>query len=173
MLTVNAVATMNPDIDRLRQLELFEQGDVVAHATSTRGAQKLALSFRVKATHGTWFVLKASGEDRQTQPGGSAGGGSVVALSAPIYVYVDHSGFCKPTAVPGVVTDLKEQLRKIVSVDVAKEFELEPSITLEPRTKYWSSQKDLLQKRINTTNRIYDDILDRAGHQRCLTDGIR
>jgi hypothetical protein len=167
MLTITAVATLNPDIDRLRKLELLEQGDLVAAADSDKGAGRLELVHRVKATHGTWFVLRASGGNGRTQTEGS----SVAAVSAPVYVDVEGSGFCKPTAVAAIVADLKGQLQQIVAVDVAKEFEMEPWVTQEPRTKYWPSQKALLQERINATDKIYDDILRRAGRQECIAEG--
>lgn len=172
VLSIAATATMNPDIDRLHKLELIEQGEVVAQATSEEGAERLELNHHAKVAHGTWLVLKASGSNSRSQlEGASFGGTTVAAVSAPIYVYVDGSGFCKPAAVPGIVADLKEQLQKIVAADVANEFEMEPWDTLEPRKKYWASQKVLLQERISTAGKTYDDLLSRAGRQQCRLEG--
>jgi hypothetical protein len=170
VLTITAVATLNPDIERLHRLEIIEQGETVAQSIAEAGAETLKLQHRLKATHGTWFVLKGSAKEGRKQPQASFVGTGIVAMSAPIYVSVDGGGFCKPTAVQGIVADLKEQLEKIVTVDVAKEFEMEPWDTQEPREKHWPTQQAILKERVNATNQIYDEILRRSHRQQCLPE---
>ncbi|HEY0682979.1 MAG TPA: CehA/McbA family metallohydrolase [Steroidobacter sp.] len=174
VLSIDAVATINPDVDRIHKLELIEQGRVVEQTVSEEGAERLQLSHDMKAVQGTWFVLKAAGGRGRSQLKGDAfGGADVSAVSAPIYISVASGGsFCKLAAVPEIVADMKQQLRAIVEADVVNGFELEPWDTREPRKKYWTSQRALLQERINGATKAYDAILSDAKHRRCRLHGM-
>src|SRR5262249_22232896 len=97
-LVLEARAVINPDIDQLDRLELFEQGEIVSSSRSRSGAEALYLRHELKAVHGTWFVVRAVG--KREKPGAT-----IVGLTAPIYVHVDWPGFCKPSAVPAIVTN--------------------------------------------------------------------
>jgi len=155
-LVVEAKATINPDIDVLDRLELFEQGEVVAKRTSNGGADELQLRHEIKAGHGTWFVLRAYGKKQDPWA-------SVVALSAPIYVRVGPQGFCKPAAVPSIVAGMREQLRAIIPA-IASSVEY-PDM---PKDKSWSLQKASLEQRIKKANAFYDDIVNKANQSRCI-----
>lgn len=163
LLTIEARATLNPDIDQLDRIELIQQGEIVAKASSKEGAGELRLKHEIRAEQGSWFVLRAQGKQEKLRE-------NVVAVSAPVYVYVDGNGFCKTSAVPSIVAEQKEQLQKMLVSIIEEQYDFEAWDTWEPRVKYWPTNKILLQKRIEDVNRKYDDLVTRAGEQSCITD---
>jgi hypothetical protein len=62
-LTIEATASINPDIDALDSIELIEQGVVVKTVKAKNiGETQLRLHHETTARHGTWFVVRAKGK---------------------------------------------------------------------------------------------------------------
>lgn len=154
-LTISAAASMNPDVDRLRRLELVEQGAVIKTVASQQGSEELRLELQLEAKHGTWFVLKAYGRQDGFQR-------NVVAMSAPIYVAVDGSSFWKPAAVPEIVARLKEDLQKVLISPQDAPDPIEMWDTTEPDLQHWEAQRALLQQRVQRASDIYDELARQA-----------
>ena len=58
-ISIEATASLNPDIDSLARIELIEQGEVVAEVATPEfesDRQNLTLHYTTKAQQGTWFV---------------------------------------------------------------------------------------------------------------------
>lgn len=163
VLTIKARAKINPDIDQLDRIEIIQQGEVVARAISKNGAQELHIQHEIRADHGNWFVLKAQGKQEKKYE-------SIVAVSAPIYVTMDGSGFCKPSAIPSIVINLKEQIKKMLAPTVEEQYDYEAWETHVPRKKYWPENKELLQKRADEVSKIYDELIRLASNRRCITN---
>jgi len=150
-LVIGGKARINPDIDRLDRLELIEQGDIVKAVSSPTGSQDLSFRYEIPATHGTWFVLRAHGKQEKKH-------GNVVAMSAPIYVEVNGQSFRKLSAVPTIVTELKQELHDLLKPP-SEQFEIESWDTQDPDSKYWNSQRALLEKRVAEVTALYDELL--------------
>jgi hypothetical protein len=165
-LVVEARARLNPDVDRLARLELLEHGAVVAASESAQGAEELRLAHRLRASRGSWFVLRALGT-RQ------APGASVVAVSAPVYVEVAGGGFCDPAAVPALAAAMKQSLAEILAPMPDEELESEPWETLAPRARYWPEQVERLRPRVEQAGAVYDELAALASQQRCRVEAGR
>ncbi|MBI4166189.1 MAG: CehA/McbA family metallohydrolase [Acidobacteria bacterium] len=150
-LAIKAKASINPDIDALSSLELIEQGEAVKTASSGSGAPEMELRHDLTAKHGTWFVLRARGKNPD-----------VIALSAPIYVFVDGQSFWKRSEVPSIVAKLKSQMQEILRPNPLETEATEGYETQETFAKYWDAQQGLLKERIDQANAIYDDLVRRA-----------
>lgn len=155
-ITITAKAAMNPDVDRLRHLELIEQGKVIKTVSSKQGSEELRLDLQLNADHGTWFVLRAYGRQEGFQH-------NVVAMSAPVYVEVDGRSFWKPSAVPGIVARLKEDLQKVLVPPQDYADPIEMWDTHDADLKQWEAQQELLQQRVQRARDAYDDLARRAG----------
>lgn len=148
-LVVQAKASINPDLDALASLELIEQGEVVKSVSSQGGAPDLEIRHDLPARDGTWFVVRARGK----RPG-------VIAVSGPIYVFVDGQHFWKRSEVPSIVAKLKSTMEEIFSPN---QLEMtEPWEAGEPFTRYWKAQQGALKERIDQANALYDDLVRRA-----------
>jgi hypothetical protein len=158
-ITISAAAALNPDIDRLRRLELVEQGSVIKTVTSREGSEALRMELQMEAKHGTWFVLKAYGRQDGFQR-------NVVAMSAPIYIDVDGGGFWKPAAVPEIVARLKEDLGKVLVSPQGNPDPIESWDTTEADLRHWESQRALLQQRVQRASDVYDELARRARQER-------
>lgn len=148
-LSIEGVATINPDMGRVASLELVEQGDVIRTVPGLDEGSDVELRHEVRAKQGTWFVLQARGVNPD-----------MVAISAPIYVRVDGQSFWKPSAVPEIVSKLKSRMLEILSPDAPETTEAYEA--QKPFSKYWEEQKDLLKQRVDQANAVYDDLLARA-----------
>lgn len=147
-LTIEAHAAINPDIDELASLELIEQGEAVKHISPNGAAFALSLRQNLRATHGTWFVVRARGKNP-----------NVVALSAPIYVLVDGQSFWKPAAIPGIVTKLKRAMGTLLQPRRPEATEIWE--TQDEDIQYWASQQGPLKARIEEASARYDDLVQR------------
>lgn len=148
-LVIEAIASINPDVDGLLSLELIEQGSVVKASSSQTGASELKLQYRAPARHGTWFVLSARGRKAH-----------VVAYSAPIYVSVDGQTFWKPAEVPAIAARLKKKMREFL--EARRPERTESWETEQVENRYRDAQQPLLRERIGQANAMYDDLAKRA-----------
>jgi hypothetical protein len=73
-LAIRATAAVNPDLDRLRRLELVVHGEVVAMASAATGSERLVLEHALTPAAGLWLAIRAYGE------------AGTRAHSAPVYV---------------------------------------------------------------------------------------
>ena len=153
-IVIEANASINPDVDYLDSLELIEQGNVIKTVKAGRSDEtKLTLRYEATAKRGSWFVVRAAGRKPRTFRVHQFGKGPAKsAFSGAIYVYVDGKSFWKPSVVPAIVKNLKENLEQMINT---------PSNgLLIPRL--WNSQKPLLQQRVDEVIPIYDDLVQRA-----------
>lgn len=158
-LTIEARASLNPDIDRLDRVEIIEQGAVVA----TRAAGSLdsvAIEHHVTASRSTWFVVRAEGKRAVRE-------GAISAVSAPIYVVVDgDERTWKRDAVPGVVDRLVKSLDQLQSSSLKSEPEQEWWEAGPVWQKVWSQQLAALGERIDAARSRLRALADRAREQR-------
>lgn len=166
-LTIEATASINPDIDFLDSVELIEQGEVVKAVKAEGDSQtRLRLHYETAAHHGTWFVIRAKGKRPFGPPLFSAiealdarQGSAKIALSGAIYINVGGQGFWKPAAVPEIVRRLKKSMADVMVPDTG--VQADPG-TREAAVTYWDGQKDLLKQRIDKVTSIYDDLVAKA-----------
>jgi hypothetical protein len=159
-LTINAEASINPDIDQLARFELIEQGDVIREVISDAGSDELKLSHELTAEHGTWFVVRAYGKNQK------AGDGSVAAVSAPIYVSVDGQRTWKLDDVTTLANKMKSALDSFASLSLESAGRLDEWFeTRRPWTANWASQQDLLRERIDHAKTKYDRLIQLSAEQ--------
>jgi hypothetical protein len=160
-LNIRATATLNPDLGQLESFELIQQGDVIVERSVGDNSQKMHLQHTLKMERGSWFVIKAQGQ-RLGQP--------LVAISAPIYVYANGLGFCKPSSIPSLVDKYQQQLQDILvqSIDV----HAEPWSVQDHKKIVWPKNKIILQDRIDQTNGKYNAILTLAKKGRCISGSL-
>jgi len=169
-LIINATASINPDIDSLKSLELIEQGEVVKTVNAgNAGKTKLQLHYETTVKHGAWFVIRAGGklphkpDPSWTNPEYEENQVSAkIAFSGAVYVYVDGQGFWKPSAVPSIVRGLKLDLEKLVAPETWEKPEWGGASEYTTTTLLWDSQKGLLKQRIDQVMPIYEDLVNRA-----------
>jgi len=149
-LMIQAKASLNPDIDSLASLELIEQGDVVKVVKSEAGLEHIEFLYDAPATHGSWFVLRARGKRN----------GSVVALSAPIYLIVNGDNFWKRSAVRGIVAKMKGKMEEIFAQPEG-DFTWEVGMGGE-FVEHWNAQRSALRQRVDQAEAEYDDLLKRV-----------
>jgi hypothetical protein len=152
-LKVAAQASLNPDLGQLSSIELIEQGEPLKVISSEKGAPEIRLHLEISANHGTWFVIRARGKN-----------GSIVALTAPIYVLVDGNSFWKPSEVPSIVAKLKGAVRGILGPRTPEGTE--PWETQEVDAKYWDIEQPLLKDRVAEAVARYDALVKRAASLR-------
>lgn len=155
-LMVKANASLMPDIGLLSKLELYEQGRLVATTVSSAGEETLALEYKTAAMHGTWFVLLAYGKENSPE--------SSLAATAPVYISVDGSGFCNPSAIEDIVEKMTDNLNSILDGRFKERANWETSGVLKDID---AEQIQLLQKRILTAQEIYADIASEASRGGC------
>jgi hypothetical protein len=153
LLLIRAQAAINPDLGLLDRIELIEQGEVVKTVAPKKGARQIRLHWDVPAKHGTWYVLRASGRSSKEHA-------ASVALSAPIYVRVNGENFWKPTAVPEIVSRIKEDLVGVLRYDSMDGTE--PDETSRINAEQWESQKSVLAERVRKANVTYDALAKSA-----------
>lgn len=153
LLNVEVTASINPDFDALTELELIEQGQPVrvvpVRVVSGPKSYEVKLQHAVSATHGTWFIARARGQNSKT-----------FAVTAPIYVIVDGQAFWKRADVPAIVTRLKAEMQDLlapVQIDGTEGWETQESVR-----RYWHAQKQLLSERIKQASALYDNLAVRA-----------
>jgi hypothetical protein len=171
-LTINAKATINPDIDTLDRLELIEHGEVVksVQAAGERDT-RLQLTHELRARQGSWFIVRAYGrKPRSDLPMmSSSEKNAKAAFSAPVYVYVDDKGFWKPAAVPAIVARFKQDMTKLLRSEGGPETcTTETWDAGEPCVQNWEVTKGALQQRVQEVSAMYDDLLSRANADRTL-----
>lgn len=160
VLTIVASAMINPDIDYLDKIQVIQNGEIIAEVTSTKGDEMLSLKHNLQVDHGSWFVLRAQGKQK-------APGRNIIALSGPIYVFDDGGGFCKLSAVPSIVEELKDQMQKMLAIPVENQPIISKEDTWDPSLKYWENVKKALRDRVNGANEKYDEIVALAENNIC------
>jgi hypothetical protein len=148
LLSVTAKASMNPDVGALQSLELIEQGEVVKVVSSQSAAAELELGYEIHAKHGTWLILRARGRSSD-----------LVALSAPIYVFVDGQSFWKRSEVPSIVAMLKTKMQTVFQPSEADMEEGEEA--QKAFAAYWEGQQGFLKARIERASAFYDELVRR------------
>lgn len=137
-LLIEAKARINSDIAQLASMQLFQHGELVAETFSDKAGNSMSLTHRTQVDGGSWFVLKASAKNNPNSE-------NIVALSAPIYIYADGMGFCKPSVIPQLVSEIKERLKNLFSRDIDDDI--------------WQKNKSLLQQRVDAANLKYDELM--------------
>lgn len=159
-ISINASASINPDIDRLDRIELVEQGKVISKIISDDGSNVLELSHELTAEHGTWFVVRAYGKNQKS------GDGSVAAASAPIYVSVDGQRTWKQGQVVALANNMKYDLDRLVNLTLDSAGRLDEWFeTRQPWISNWSSQQKLLQERVQKAKAKYDELIQLSAGQ--------
>ncbi len=153
-LKIKAHARLNPDLDQLDRLELIEQGAVIKKVEAKEGSQYLSFVCEVQASHGTWFVVQARGKSEGSDA-------RTIAVTAPIYVYVDNQGFGKREAVPGIVALLEQDLDLLSIYQPSNDEAYE---TRELFEKVWKSQQTPLHERVEKARAFYDRLAAQAVH---------
>jgi len=163
-LTIEASASINPDIDVLSGLDLIEQGEVVKSVTAQSSSKtKLQLHYEVPVRHGTWFVVRARGQrPYEVDPviWEAHQGSAKIAFSGAVYVYVDEEGFWKPSVVSSIVEELKKDMKLLLTPDAGEE--MGNSATRELSIRLWDPQENILRQRINEVTLLYDRLVERA-----------
>ena len=154
VLTVEATARVNPDIDVLDRLELVAHGDIVATVTTPDSEGTLTLHHRLTAGAGVWLAVRAYGKAQ------------AIAHSSPVYVEVDGSGSWSTELAPHLVDTMRQRLRRLVDTPVVRVNELEFWEVGDDFEQLWERQHPLIRQRVADANRLYDDLLRAIEAQR-------
>ncbi len=153
-LDINAAARLNPDVDTLDRLELVVLGDVT-DTQSAQGKDAVSLRKQIVADHSMWIAVRAYGGRQQPQ-------NTTIAHSAPVYVVVDDEPTWKRDAVPTIVGELRERLKRILTdpIDMpGRENEAwETRLTIQDQ---WILQQPLLRPRVDAADALYQKLLDK------------
>jgi len=149
-IEIIALSRVNPDLDKIKSLELIVQGEVVA-TSSVQGPNGIALKHFLKPESSTWFALRTHGER------------GAVAHTAAVYVLVDgDQRFWKQEAVEKIsqgYIDALEILRKS-RPELHDDFELfntENSILSK-----WDAAKPALDEQISRAIQTYRGLIEAA-----------
>ena len=159
-LNIQADAQLSADIGTLERLELYEQGELVESVSSSEGKAQLRLNYQAQARHGTWFVLLAYGKDDSPE--------ATLAATAPVYVSVNGSGFCKVAAVEAITQRMKAAMDTIFD---GSYVEKSGWSTLNLLKDVDSTQETLLKARIQQAHALYDKLAAEARQGRCADLG--
>jgi hypothetical protein len=152
-LDIDALATLNPDIDRLDRLELVKGGDVAVQQRGT-GSDRIEMTQTLTADRSMWLAVRAYGGHQEAQF-------TTIAHSAPIYIVVDDEPTWKPEAVDTLVAYQRTQLNQLPTMPIEPDGDLEAFETKETLLKEWRAQLPMLQPRIDDANRRYQALLDK------------
>lgn len=162
-LQLVASAALNPEVDALDRLELVVLGDV-AKAQSAHGKDRVELRTTLTAEHSMWISVRAYGSRQQPR-------NSIIAHSAPIYVVVDDEPTWKRDAVPAVLSEIRERLRRILTDPIDTPIlNNEPWETRVTLTDQWVQQQPLLRPRVNAADALYQKLLDQWTARNGLTN---
>lgn len=161
-LSITTSGALNPDIGLLEKIELYQQGELIAYSTSEEGSQELMLNRELYASQGGWFVVKAIGKKNKNtlRP---------VAVSAPVYVYVDGNGFCKLPDVPSIVEKQNANIQKLLhAIPENHVYSYDFPLSLALRNKHWPKNLPHLKTRVEQANLKYKHLLSLASKGRCI-----
>jgi hypothetical protein len=152
-LDVAALATMNPDHEKLTRIELVVLGDIAAKVDATDGG-KVELRQQIVADRSMWIAVRAYGQRQERW-------NTTAAHSAPIYVVVDDQPTWNAAKAPELVqlhrTNLKALLEKPVDpTEDLEGFETGPSLVGQ-----WEAQLPAIRARVGEANARYDALLAR------------
>lgn len=153
-LTIEAEASLNPDIDQLSRLELLVHGEVV-RSEPAGGRDRVRLRTEITADRSMWLAVRALGARQERRD-------SIVAHSAATIVTVDDQPFWKPEAVPELVALQRAQLQELMSARIAPDDDLEPWETRYLLLQQWERQRSLLESRVEEADARYRELLERA-----------
>ena len=132
---IRASARLNPDFDKLNRLELIVQGEVVASATSSSGAESLKINHRLTPETGLWLAIRAYGR------------GIAVAHSGPVYVRLaDDPATLARNLAPALVDKYIGLLDETIATMPAAHEDLEHWETGEQLVTQWKKQLPELRK---------------------------
>lgn len=151
---ISADVSINPDIDILDRIELVEQGDVIDVVRSDSGGTSLSLSYESTANRSSWFVAIAYGKKQ------NVGVGSVVALTAPIYVVVDGERTWKRDQVKDIATKMKAEIDSFANLTLEEAGHLDEWFeTREAWTSNWPDQIRQIQLRAQQARAEIDSLV--------------
>lgn len=151
---ISADVSINPDIDILDRIELVEQGDVIDVVRSGSGSTSLSLSYESTANRSTWFVAIAYGKKQ------NVGVGSVVALTAPIYVVVDGEPTWKRDQVKDIATKMKAEIDNFANLSLEEAGHMDEWFeTGEAWTSNWPDQIRQIQLRVQQAKAEIDNLV--------------
>ncbi|MGE0126404.1 MAG: hypothetical protein AB7H93_07645 [Vicinamibacterales bacterium] len=151
-LTIEATATLNPDVDALDRIELVVLGDVVKQE-SANGKDTVRLSTTLTADRSLWLAVRAYGKTQEQQS-------ATIAHSGPVYVVV---GKWKAEALPEMVGIQRTRLSELLAEPVNADGDLEFFETRETILEQWKRQLPALTPRVKETDRRYQALLERLG----------
>jgi hypothetical protein len=153
-LQITADARLNPDVDTLDRLELIVLGDVAAQSSS-QGKDSASLRHEIVADRSMWIAVRAFGGRQQPQ-------NMTIAHTAPIYVVVGDEPTWKREAVPVIVAEQRERLRRIltdpIDTPIRENDAWETRLTILDQ---WILQQPLLRPRVDAADALYQKLLDK------------
>jgi hypothetical protein len=152
-LDLLAEARLNPDVDKLDRLEVIVLGETT-DAQSAQGKDVVSLKKSLVAERSQWIAVRALGsrQDRRN---------TTIAHSAPIYVVVDDEPTWSRDAVPEIVGELRDRLRRILTDPIDTPIlGNEPWETRLTLTDQWILQQPLLRPRVDQADALYQKLLE-------------
>jgi len=148
LLSIEASAALNPDIESLDRIELVIHGNVVATEEIVSAENTLTLNYSMTADDGAWLAVRAYGVEQ------------TVAHSAPIYV-TTGGGFENRDAVPELAKRMMDILSEFDTVEADTTLELESWSVGEPLTAMLAAQRAAIMDRADAARAVYARMLDR------------
>ena len=159
-VSISADASISPDIDLLERLVLIEQGKVVAEAVAKGGKERLSLTYKAPAGHGTWFVVRASGLTKSASGFGLQQ--AVQAISAPVYVSVNGERTWRKDQVAGIAKRQIDLLDKLAATTLTATSGAEYWEDAGPLLSQGPQQLELLGKRIDEARQFFRKLIEDA-----------
>jgi hypothetical protein len=154
-LDISAATQLNPDVDALDRLELVVLGEV-AERVPAGGQEQVTLRKRLVAEHSMWIAVRAYGSRQHAD-------NMTIAHSAPIYVVVEGEPTWSRAALPGIVDDLRQQLRQIMVDRIEPITGPEPWETRTVLAEEWLLQRPLLKPHVDAADAAYAGLLESLG----------
>ena len=149
-IDINAMARVNPDLDKIEKVELVVHGEVVA-TSSLRSANGIQLQHTLQPQSSVWFALRTYGKR------------GAVAHTAPVYVLVDgDQRFWKRDAVEGISQEYIKSLESLrnSTPDPQEDFELfNTENFVVPK---WDVVKPALDEQISLAIKKYRRLVETA-----------
>ncbi|HEY6123181.1 MAG TPA: CehA/McbA family metallohydrolase [Steroidobacteraceae bacterium] len=151
VLDITAATQLNPDVDALDRLELIVLGEVAASAPA-KGADNAGIRHQLVADRSMWIAVRSYGGRQHPD-------NMTIAHSTPIYVVVDDEPTWNRAALPTIVSELRQQLQRIMVERIEPQTGPEPWETRTVLAEEWLLQRPLLKPHVDAADAAYEQLL--------------
>jgi len=147
-IEITAYAGLNPDHEKLDQLELIVHGEVIASASNENDSEALLIRHTLTVERGVWLALRAIGRTQS------------LAHSAPIFIVTDERGFRNDEKIPEIVSRMLARLAEYESLQVDVGSELEVWEVGDALEAMLGAQRESILDSVDKARSVYGRLLD-------------